>query len=246
MCSVFFGTMETRSVLLQKVEECCRFHLPWASLSLFCYAFWMWFFFFLHRLDDKFWLHSPRCGLVLGTGCLLLSAVGSVKDLACTVWWTTSCTNWDCWNTVMTNCWIFEIMKLVSMIFVHQQIVCFPFFPQLHIGDYSWPLDRPGLSPCWWTAHEQRATWLNELIGEEEKHKRTAHILCSCIAFQRLRDLLPTHYIHVFSSPKVVVVSPGSYFGALERSWQLWTGGSCCLWGSESEGATIFPGMMLT
>lgn len=114
----------------------------------------------------------------------------------------------------------------------------FPFFfPQLHIGAYSWPLDRPGLSPCWWTAHEQQATWLNKLIGEEEKNKRTEHILCSCIAFQN---------IHVFSSPKVVVVSLWSYFGALERSWQLWTGGSCCLWGSESEGATIFPGMMLT
>jgi len=43
--------------------------------------------FFLHGLDDKTisGMHSPRCGLVLGTGCLLLSAVGSVKDLACTV-----------------------------------------------------------------------------------------------------------------------------------------------------------------
>ena len=37
-------------------------------------------------LDDKFsGMCSARCGLVLGTGCLLLSAVGSVKDLACTV-----------------------------------------------------------------------------------------------------------------------------------------------------------------
>ena len=36
----------------------------------------------LPLLDVKLWLPSRRCGLVLGTGCLLLSAVGSVKDLA--------------------------------------------------------------------------------------------------------------------------------------------------------------------
>ena len=42
------------------------------------------FFFFTDWMTSS-GMHSPRCGLVLGTGCLLLSAVGSVKDLACTV-----------------------------------------------------------------------------------------------------------------------------------------------------------------
>ena len=69
----------------------------------------------------------------------------------------------------MTNCWIFEIMKLVCRTFLHQQIVCFPFFlhsywiglDSLHVGGLR-TSNRP----------------LNELIGEEEEKE-------NCIAFQK-------------------------------------------------------------